>query len=784
MSTLATASEEEFEGPRWLRGPLEGWSSIVLLATMLLAVAAAIDDARWAGSVAGGASQTGFLAPLILVAGLWGLLGAKSRLPTLVVDVLGALLGAAAVLYAVAGVVSTSPDLLTRLRDLAASVGVFYHDLVVLGVRSSQTSVFLLVMGAAIWGVGQVTAYSVYRRHRPLGAVGLAGLALLVELCVAARDQYVFLIIFAAAALLLLVRLNLLEQQVGWVRRSIGDAGQVGGLFMRSGVGFITATMIGALALTATASSAPLAGVVDQPIVRDQLVRWGQQLNQLVGGVVGEARGPSGLFTASSTISGVWESSSQPVFRAKSSDEAGHYWLGATYDFFDGTTWKQTDRTGGEPVAPRAALLAGTRDEVSAGPGRSLVKATITATDLGAPTLLAPEDVLNVDRQAVAYTNGPGGPFAMAELSEGLPPGGSYTVESLVRPARGSPGAPTQAELAALGVTYPAWTARYIQSPYGAGSIAQQTAAQVVATLPADQRDPFHIADALQRFLYSSGGFVYDTDVRSLCQGSQVVECFLAQKHGYCEYFATTMVMLLRVEGIPARYVKGYLPGRPLSDGSWEVDRGAAHAWVQVYFPGFGWIDFDPTPGNTDNGQQPAVFDPGAPQPSASASAGAQSSPTFADDERDPRRSAGVPSGGATTGQGGSNSGPLALLVVGLVALLLVAFGWRTRMRRRAAPEADAVYRGLTRLASRLGYAPLPTQTAYEYAGALGELVPAAKDELQLVARAKVEATYAHRPFQGERLTALHAAYRRARVRLLRLVFRRQRGFRQGPRLT
>jgi len=144
----------------------------------------------------------------------------------------------------------------------------------------------------------------------------------------------------------------------------------------------------------------------------------------------------------------------------------------------------------------------------------------------------------------------------------------------------------------------------------------------------------------------------------------------------------------------------------------------------------------------------------------------------------EPSRRPGTTGIGGVDNNGGSG-GPLAILVVGVAAVLVAALAWRSRARRRRpAPEADSVYRGLTRLAGRLGFAPLPTQTAYEYAGALGELLPAAREELQLVARAKVEGTYAHRPFQGDRLAALHAAYRRLRFRLLRLAFRRRRGFR------
>jgi hypothetical protein len=65
---------------------------------------------------------------------------------------------------------------------------------------------------------------------------------------------------------------------------------------------------------------------------------------------------------------------------------------------------------------------------------------------------------------------------------------------------------------------------------------------------------------------------------------------------GYCEYFATAMVTMLRTQGIPARYAVGYSTGERVG-GTYQVRAMNAHAWVEVYFPDVGWVRFDPTPG-------------------------------------------------------------------------------------------------------------------------------------------------------------------------------------------
>ncbi|MGZ6297737.1 MAG: hypothetical protein ACXWPV_11510, partial [Candidatus Limnocylindrales bacterium] len=326
MTTAALRRDDTLEGPAWLHGPQEGWLAVVAFIVMIGAVALSIDAAHWAGFVPEGPSETGFLLPVMLLAALWGFVSAKLGWPALAADVVGAAVGAGVLLLAVAGIVAPGQAPGPALTALSDSVYRFYHDLVIEGVRSSETSVFLLVLGAAMWTVAQLAAVNLFGRHRGMAVVAMTGVAIFIELSVSAQDQYGYLVIFAMAALVLLMRLNLLDQRVGWVRRGIGDQGAVATLYTRSGVTFIALTLIGALALTATASSAPLAGVLNQPAVRDQIVNLGEQLNTLVGGVVGNARGPNGLFATSSTITGLWESSSTVVFTASTDTQQGYYW--------------------------------------------------------------------------------------------------------------------------------------------------------------------------------------------------------------------------------------------------------------------------------------------------------------------------------------------------------------------------------------------------------------------------------------------------------------------------
>ncbi|MEX2548515.1 MAG: transglutaminaseTgpA domain-containing protein [Chloroflexota bacterium] len=753
--------------------PREGWTSILSLSVMLMTLGIAIDDARWAGLIGtSSSSQTGFMPILGILSVLVGAALAKSRLGRYAGHAVGAVIGAIFLLNAVSASVSIAPSLESRLHDLNVSVSTWAEEVIGIGTRSYETSIFLIVLGALVWGAGQFAAYAVFRRHRPLPAILLTGFMLLVNVGITMRDEYLHMIVFVSAALVLLIRLNLLDQSREWRARGMRDVTGISQAFMRNGAAFVAVAIIAATTLAANASSAPLSRAWHN--LDDDLLEVGYAINRWLGGISGSARGPNILFTPSQTIRGVWESSSELVFTATVSGDIGHGWRGATYDSFDGNTWQQLDRQS-VVVDIGGNLLATTAEALPEADARDVVVATITPKDYGGDVIVAPEAPHSVNQQVEVQVNGPGGPFAAAKLVFGIQPDVPYTVRSLVRQTRGKD-ALTGNELAVAGTDYPDWVERYLAiRPGSVGEHVSDTARQLLASLPTDQRDPYHAAVAVQDFLYSSGGFQYNTNVLGLCEDkSQMVDCFLEFKQGYCEFFASAMVMLLREMGIPARYVLGYLPGREEPDGSWTVDRSAAHAWVDVYFPGHGWVEFDPTPGNGENGQQLTDFPDGpdqGPPPTIRPLGPGRGELECADriDCESPGPQTGVappPPPSSPTGWGS------LLVVLGIIAALALLAVWAA-LRRVPTTEPELAYRGVTRLATRLGYGPRPSQTAYEFAAGLGELVPVASGDLKLIATAKVEATYGRRmPADAMRRT-LGMAYRRVRLGLLRLVMRR-----------
>jgi hypothetical protein len=267
-------------------------------------------------------------------------------------------------------------------------------------------------------------------------------------------------------------------------------------------------------------------------------------------------------------------------------------------------------------------------------------------------------------------------------------------------------------------------------------------------------------------------------EIQASCEGLSSVECFARIRAGYCQYYASTMAILLREAGIATRLAQGFLPGERTPDGTETVRNSAAHAWVQVFFPGYGWVDFDPTGGNVANLVPPPSGPPETPTPRPTLNV-VTDQPGFTDDEGPGTRSpgAGAPGGPTTqTPSGGPYVAIGALLLIGALALAYAA--WRRGPRPM---HPDRAWGSIGRLAARLGLAPRASQTVYEYAGVLGDAMPLARPELRTVARAKVEIAYGHRALGTDRLRAVAEAHRRLRLALLRLVFRR-RPRRSGPR--
>ena len=252
-------------------------------------------------------------------------------------------------------------------------------------------------------------------------------------------------------------------------------------------------------------------------------------------------------------------------------------------------------------------------------------------------------------------------------------------------------------------------------------SIAAQIRA-VTDTVTQGTNTSYDAAVAIQEWLRANGGFTYSlqlVDTAADAQGRPITDPilkFLATKQGYCVQFASAMVMMARAQGIPARMAIGFLPGT-LQNGVYTVRSSDAHAWPELFFPGAGWLRFEPTPA-ARTGTAPAYTLPGESVPTATATAtdtapGSTASATTA--VRDP----GAPEIDGSTAdtalplsdrisawfQEPRNLVLLALVLGALGTLVLPLTAWLVNRRRRAraASAAELAEAQWDELVSRLG---------------------------------------------------------------------------------
>jgi protein-glutamine gamma-glutamyltransferase len=289
--------------------------------------------------------------------------------------------------------------------------------------------------------------------------------------------------------------------------------------------------------------------------------------------------------------------------------EKGLYWRATTLDQFDADRWLEN------PTPLSTGLAEGKLPSDPLLPARSLNRRTWVRQDVEVVGLRDAHIVAAAQPVALDAA-GLGGVFRLSDglvrIYNGLRRGQSYTVYSYAP-------RPGPAELAPLEAEYPPALDRFLDigrtrvDEFGTPGRDRLVDAlfkddrylalwpyeamwQQARRLRADARTPYGAVIAIETWLRSTGGFTYDESPPPT-GGVPPLAHFVAEgKRGYCQHFAGAMALMLRMLGVPARVAAGFTSGT-YEDGGWTVTDHNAHAWVEVWFPGFGWLAFDPTPG-------------------------------------------------------------------------------------------------------------------------------------------------------------------------------------------
>jgi transglutaminase-like putative cysteine protease len=253
-----------------------------------------------------------------------------------------------------------------------------------------------------------------------------------------------------------------------------------------------------------------------------------------------------------------------------------------------------------------------------------------------------------------------------------------------------------EAQLRTAGTDYPIWIqGRYLTLPTDVPSRVLALARDLTATEPT----AYDRALAIESYLRT---FTYNLDIPPPKFDGDLVDSFLFDlKQGYCDYYATSMVVLARAAGLPARLVVGYHTGTyDEVNHRYVVTEADAHAWVEIFFPGYGWVEFEPTAGVPPI-RRPADVPPVMPT------------------ELEALSPAGVERVVVTRLWWLGLPAVVVFLGLGVIILFLVD-SWRLRF---LSPEATiaALYGRLYRHGQRLAVRTRAGETPFEYAASLAE---------------------------------------------------------------
>jgi protein-glutamine gamma-glutamyltransferase len=326
---------------------------------------------------------------------------------------------------------------------------------------------------------------------------------------------------------------------------------------------------------------------------------------------------PYGLADRPVSVDFVWEASyggidfprqKTTVLRIRG-PERSFYWRATTLDAFDRDRWFGNLDVVATNVAsgrlPTDVLLppAAARPE-------NWTRQEVEVVGLADEHLVGASTPVALETQEVGLVDVLGGGVLRGRTP--LQRGQRYTVQSYAP-------RPEPAELATVEAAYPERLERFLDigrgrvKPFGTPGRAREVAARFdddryfalwpyegvyrqAERLATGARSPYGVVVAIETWLRETGGFTYDETPPPAAGAPPLAHFVDESRRGYCQQFAGAMALMLRFVGIPARVAAGFTSGS-YEDGTWTVTDHNAHTWVEVWFDGYGWLAFDPTPG-------------------------------------------------------------------------------------------------------------------------------------------------------------------------------------------
>lgn len=738
----------------------EGWSTVLLVLGMQLIAAMAI-------------MQTDVIEGLEIIAMVsilavgFGLALAKSRFSDNAAHIFALIYGLFFVFYLLGTLLPAELTWRERVLDIVARQVAWFQKVFGSGI-SRDGFIFVIQTAAIYWLLGYTAAWYSFRHTLVWRAIVPTGLVLfsVVYYYNGPRPLALYLAGYVLLALLYIARIYLVQQQRDWRASFVRFDSGIWFDFLRAG--FVTAVLILFLSWSLpTLSASPLIsnalGGARGPW-RDFQDNW----TRLFSSLRSYGSGVSDPYQNSITLGGPRLVGNTPIMDVYVAPDVPYlYWQSGSFDTYQDGSWLARIPTDGLLHYPDEGSL--TLPEVQA---RQIITQTVITYLPSSGYLYAAPEIVGSDRQMIvdATRNSRGEMLVTAVRSRYvLRAGDRYTVASRVTTA-------DAASLRAAPRVYPDWVEDYyLQLP---ASVTAETI-DLAATITAPHDTPYDKALAVQDYLRET--IAYNDQIAAAPDGVDPVHHMLfVTREGYCNYYAGAMALMLRSQGIPTRVASGYAQGEyDPATGSFRVRANNAHTWVEVYFPTYGWIQFEPTAAIPVVVRAEGQTEPGAAGNSGNSGGGImdQDRPILDDelvnDLFDERMDESAPL--PETAVSSSNTRLLwqafGALVVLIVAGSLLAFA--NALNRRVESNVDKSYERLGGWARWLGLSYRPAQTPLERADMLTAVVPQGGGSIRNLTQQYVRRLFSKDHTHDLRFKPLEE-WRALRPLLMRQVVRRR----------
>jgi transglutaminase-like putative cysteine protease len=464
---------------------------------------------------------------------------------------------------------------------------------------AQDSFILILFMSSLFWFLGHNTAWHVFRIDRVWRAVIPPGIVLLINglYNFAGQNLDPYLIAYLFFALLLLVRSHLDAREYEWYVNQIRYDARLRTWVLRVGAGIGIIALV--IAWTLPTGSAEQNQKRFQQFVNGDVFNAINKLaSKLFAPLEGQNTNSADYYGRDELqLTGAIQLGNQVVMTVKAPKGPQYYWKSRSFDNYSNGIWRsQNGATYSADQVLNTGLPAfqdGTRSPVQqtftmvTGPTR-LVYTAPQAAQVYLPSEMQATPI-DVNRGSLNVS--------VIHPKSALQEGSTYTAISYISTANAA-----TLRLAARPPNE-AWLAPYLQID---PSIAPQTRARLLPTILQGQVTNYDKAKAIERWLRAN--ITYNEAISAPPYGRDLVDWVIfEQKEAYCTYYATAMVMMLRSVGIPARMAAGF------SQGVWDnasqsyfVRERDAHTWVEVYFPGAGWVEFEPTAAQQEIGRADA----------------------------------------------------------------------------------------------------------------------------------------------------------------------------------